>query len=102
MITESKVKESGMVDNAHHDLVRGDFSPEEALDILTHLISAKINFHDLRSFSLQVRFGMVDENAALRTKELKESREAVKELIREASAQGKNLRINSSISIELI
>jgi hypothetical protein len=102
MIIESKAKNNTMVDNGHHELIKGEFLPEEALDILYHLISAKINFHDLRSFSKLERFGIVDEAAAIRIKELKESRESIKELIHEATAQGKTLRISSNISIELI
>ena len=37
------------VEIKQHDLIHGEFSPEDGLEIITHLIQEKINFHNMRS-----------------------------------------------------
>jgi len=84
------------------DLVKGEFSPDEASEILVDLFSKKINFHEVKSFSEQIRFGTEDVKGLKRIKELKIARNSAIELIAEANKSGKSLRIYSTISIELI
>ncbi|WP_086539703.1 hypothetical protein [Algoriphagus antarcticus] len=91
-----------MTDTKKHDLVRGNFSPEDALEIINHLIAEKINFHEMRSFSSKIRFGEVDQNSEVRIKELKQSKASINVLISNAKEQGKTLKIESTISVELI
>jgi hypothetical protein len=84
------------------DLVKGDFSPDEGSEILNELFSKKINFHEVKSFSEQIRFGTPDVKGLKRIKELKIARNSAIELIAEAKKSGKSLRNYSTISIELI
>lgn len=93
--------EHKMTDSKAHDLVKGKFSPEDAKEIINHLISGKINFHEMRSFSNKIRFGEVDQNSQVRIKELKHSRAAINVLIVQAKEQGKTVTIESTISVEL-
>jgi hypothetical protein len=91
-----------MVEKADYDLIKGDFTPEEALEILSYLIDKKINFHELKTFSNEIRFGQVDQKSLTRSEELKQSKAAIKEFIQIAQEQGKTLRIKSSVTVEVI
>jgi hypothetical protein len=53
-------------------LVEGTFSGIEAKEILVDLISKKINFHHLKNFSSEERFGKTCELSLDRIQELKE------------------------------
>jgi hypothetical protein len=94
--------ESTITDKNQHDLVKGSFSPEDALEIINHLIAEKINFHEMRSFSSKIRFGEVDQNSEERIIELKKSRAAFTSIITKAREQGKTLKIESTISVEVL
>ena len=84
------------------NLIKGEFLPADAHDILEHLISKKINYHMARNFSSQIRFGKEDQNSVIRIKELKKTMALIDEIIEEAKLQGKTLSIQSDISIKLI
>jgi hypothetical protein len=99
---EQNIKEASQVEKSEFELIKGEFSPEESLEIINHLIVKKIHFHRMKSFSQEIRFGEVDSHSLQRTKELKQAKKAVKELIDFAEAEGKTLKITSNISIELI
>jgi hypothetical protein len=94
--------ENILVKKQTEDLVRGEYSAVEAKEIVSNLISQKINFHNLRDFSSRERFGKADENSLKRIEELKKSREAMFELIAAAKEEGKTVKINSNITIELL
>jgi len=94
--------EKVLVNKQTEDLVRGEYSAEEAKEIVSNLIMQKINFHNLRDFSSRERYGKADENSLKRIEELKESRQLMFEIIEAAKEDGKAVKINSSITIELI
>jgi hypothetical protein len=94
--------EKVLVNKQTEDLVRGEYSAVEAKEIVSNLISQKINFHNLRDFSSLERYGKRDENSLKRIEELKESRESMLEIIDMAKEEGKTVKINSNITIELI
>jgi hypothetical protein len=83
------------------ELIKGIFTPDDAREILLTLLDNKINFHDLRSWSSQERFGMPDPYSEERLTSLRESREKVKQIISQSIDQEKNLIINSSIEITI-
>jgi len=83
-------------------LVRGEYSAVEAREIVSNLISQKINFHNLRDFSSRERYGKSDEDSLRRIEELKVSRQSMFEIIDAAKEEGKTVKINSNITIELI
>jgi len=97
-----KEKQSSTVARATYDLIKGDFSPEEASEIISDLFLKKINFHQRKNFSQQIRFGSQDLQGLERIKELKMTLEQTSELIGEAKKSGKSLRVNSTIIIDLI
>lgn len=87
---------------AERDLIRGDFSAEDAKDILNHIIAKKVEFHELRNFSHEIRFGEKEENSVARCSELKAAKKAFNLLIEKAGKEGKSLRINSTITVEVL
>ncbi|XOV91246.1 MAG: hypothetical protein ACFHWX_13650 [Bacteroidota bacterium] len=84
------------------NLIKGDFNPDEAEEIIEHMINKKINFHECKNFSNEIRFGEKNLKSIERIQELKLSAKALKNLLYEARATNKRLRISSTISVELI
>ncbi|KAB1157659.1 hypothetical protein [Flavobacterium luteum] len=82
-------------------LIEGDFTPTEALKILMSVINSKIKFHQLDSFSNQIRFNSDASHSKKRIEALTESNEAIKKIIKEAEDKGMKLKINSTIEIVL-
>lgn len=85
-----------------YDLVKGEFTPEEASEIVNALFSKKINFHEKKIFSDEIRFGKEDQFSQKRIDALKNAMHRAKELLDEAKESGRSIQLNSTISIELI
>ena len=102
MMTNTEVLEKTAIAKDEQALIKGDFSPEDATEIINHLINNKIRFHEVRSFSSEIRLGKTDPSSMHRAEELRESQEALNNLIKQAQEQGRNLRIASTIAIEII
>lgn len=91
------------MNNQHeYKFIEGDFASQEAKTLLMALITNKINFHNLNSFSDYVRFNESAETTKKRIQELNSTREDIIKLIEEAEKKGMKLKIKSSINIELI
>ena len=84
------------------NLIEGNFSDEEAKEILMGIFFAKINFHEKKIFSSQIRFGKVDEIAINRIPKLKKETEKMLQIISEAKLNNKRLLITSQINISLV
>ncbi|WP_396185616.1 hypothetical protein [Flavobacterium sp.] len=84
------------------NLIEGNFSDEEAKEILMGIFLAKINFHEKKIFSSQIRFGKVDEIAINRIPKLKKETEKMLQIISEAKLNNKRLLITSQINISLV
>jgi hypothetical protein len=82
-------------------LIKGDFSIDEAKKMVMSLISSKINFHNLNSFSDYVRFNRDPKKVEKRIAELTTTREEILNLLEEAEKKGMKLNIKSTIAIEL-
>jgi len=102
MIAKSHESQATTLGKETYDLVKGDFSPAEASEIVNDLFCKKINFHSLKSFQQLVRSGSKDHGSEQRINELKLAQKQTKELIQEAKESGKGVRVISTISIELI
>ena len=82
-------------------LIEGEFSYNEAREILTSMFNSKINFHNIQNWSSQERYGKDDETAQMKIPLLKNEIEKLEEIILEAKANNKKLIINSEINISL-
>ncbi len=80
-------------------LIEGKFSPEDAKEVLLELINHKINFHSLKNFSSEERFGQTIEGSKKRIEYLKEAKEKIVKIIDKAKHNNSNLRLESTINI---
>ncbi|PIF62615.1 MULTISPECIES: hypothetical protein [Flavobacterium] len=83
-------------------LIDGNFSEVEAKEILISIFSSKINFHKIKNWSSQERYGEDDEIAQKRIPELKNEIEKLQKILSEAKAKNKRLLVSSQINISLI
>jgi polyhydroxyalkanoate synthesis regulator phasin len=86
-------------DNQSIKFIDGKFNPEEAKEILVDLLNNKINFHSLKNFSAEERFGKPIEGSKKRIEELRSAKEKIEVIIKKALVDNTNLRIESSINI---
>ncbi|WP_031529194.1 hypothetical protein [Dyadobacter crusticola] len=83
-------------------LIKGLFKPDEAKEVLLSLVNSKITFHHRKSFSQQERFGTRDRSDDERVRELAQTHQELAALIDLAKATGCNLKVHSTIQVELI
>ena len=97
-------QEKSMIETLKHsfELINGEFSHAEAMEILVDLFSKKINFHELKSFSHLIRVGEEDSKSSARIKELMDAKQQIREMLEDAGQDGRSVRLKSTISIELI
>lgn len=91
-----------MNDTTNLTLIDGEFSPADAKEILMSIFGSKIQFHQMRSFSAQERFGKQDEVAKGRISKLKKTIEDINKIMAQAEAENKQLSISSEIKITLV
>lgn len=82
-------------------LVKGKYTEEEAKEILMDLFHSKINFHEIKNFSFNERFGKNHDHSINRMSELRESIEVFSKLIANAEAENKSFTIESSVKITI-
>lgn len=82
------------------NLMNGEFNSIEAREILLDMCNKNINFNKVQNFSSQIRFGEDDEKALSRIDQLRESVANISEILEEAKAHNKKLKIKSFIEIE--
>lgn len=84
-------------------LVKGEFTPSEAYDVIMSLIDEKINFHKLQRLQLWEgnHLGTTDplDN---RIKELMEEKQMTKEFLARTRGSGKSYVINGVLEINLV
>lgn len=95
----SKSKKMNKIEKLN--LINGNFSSEEAKEILMNVFLTKVRFHEVKNFSSQVRFGKDDETAKIRIPQLKEELEKVLKIVSEAETANKKMIITSEINISL-
>lgn len=80
-------------------LIKGEFTSQEARDILLGMINYKINFHELRNFSSSIQNGTADQKSKTRAQELEETRNQMISFFNGLDENCK-LKITSKIIIE--
>lgn len=80
-------------------IIDGDFSHEEARQILMSMFLSKIDYHIQKNWSSQERYGETDVNAMMRVASLKNEMKKLETLLDEAKSENKRLLINSEILI---
>lgn len=82
-------------------LIAGEYSPEEAREILYSLLSSKIEFHFKKDFSSQDRFGKPNLDSRKRMEELRHAKEEMLVLMKAALAENKRIKISSQVIISI-
>lgn len=93
---------SESIDTTTLTLIDGNFSHDEAKEILLKLFSDKINFHEMKNWSSQERFGEDDNVAQVRIPSLNKEVFKLQEILSEAKSEGMKLIISSEIKITLV
>ncbi len=79
-------------------LIDGEFTQEEAREILIHLISYKIKFHNQKIFSISERYGEKDEKSMKRIVQLTKTMDELKEMLDELKSDD-HLDVTSTIQV---
>ena len=83
-------------------LVKGEFTPSESLDIVRALIDEKINFHKIQRLQLwEGSHSCNTDQLDGRIQELELEKQKIKEFVAGMRAQGKNLKINGVLEIKI-
>jgi hypothetical protein len=90
-----------ITDTERFSLIKGEFTKEEARDILLGMINYKINFHEVRNFGSSIQQGRQDDLSITRIHELEETRNQMLKFFSELEDSGK-LKITSKIIIERV
>ena len=81
--------------------INDTFTYEEATEILLPLLNARINFHNIKNWSSNERYGKDDETAQMRLPLLRKEADKLTHLLSDAKKQNKRLVVTSEISIAL-
>ena len=85
-----------------YNLVKGNFSPDEAQTILNDLVDSKIKHHNIEAFRIQEKTGGDISHSKKRVKELKELKVQLGQLIEEARKKGKSLHIDGTLNLSFV
>jgi hypothetical protein len=82
-------------------LIDGTYNPNEAKEIIMSVFSSKIQFHQMKNFSRQERFGKEDKASIKRITELTKSMEAFLKIVKKAEKENKNIVLKSSVETQI-
>lgn len=83
------------------ELIEGEFSLEEGVELLSNLLQQKISYHTRKTTAHREMFGTEDPQALLRIQELKEMKAALRDQFKNSDPQLK-LQIHGRISLQSI
>lgn len=81
-------------------LIKGNFEPEDAAEILMNLFSSKLQFHSLKNFSSMERLGVEDPLSSQRIPELKKTLVQLEQIIAQAKSSNQKLSLYADVVIE--
>lgn len=100
-LSEFKETKHFLKEHTELELIKGEFSPEDARDILLQLFTDKINYHQARNLSSLERFGKLNEISVRRLPELKLQIKRINDLFLKGDFSGNTIKINASVNIEI-
>ncbi|MBI1222518.1 MAG: hypothetical protein GC180_07940 [Bacteroidetes bacterium] len=81
------------------DLINGQYDAGDGFEIVHQLLLEKINFLQLKNFSLEIRYGQKDEHTKLRIKELEEAARQTMDYFKKFSEKEDRFDIEAKIII---
>lgn len=82
-------------------LIDSNYTASEAREILLAIINSKIQFHQIKTFSHDIRFGRRDEHSENRIKELEETRRAITQFLQEHQHGDITFDVASTLTIKV-
>jgi uncharacterized membrane protein YhiD involved in acid resistance len=82
-------------------LIDGQFTPEEANEILLDIITRKINFHKLKNLTSQVHYNQPNKESEVRLIELQEAKAQILALFKEAKEEHKDLLVEATLHLSI-
>lgn len=96
-IKEMTAKETTM---SKVELIKGQFTPAEAIDIISALIDQKVNFHEVRKFQRwELDHDCGTEDLDRRISELKREKVKTKEFLSQFLNANKTITINGVLDV---
>lgn len=92
----------GMKQDETVELITGEFTAEQAKEILNNVFSTKIHFHQMKNFSSLERFSKEDEIAIARLPELKRELKRALAFLETPEFSNKKIQLQSEIKISII
>ena len=83
-------------------LINGNFTNDEAKEILMNMFSSKINFHTVKNWSSQERYGQDDEIAQKKIPALRDEIKKLELILAEAKVKSKKIVLSSEINISIL
>ena len=99
--SEFKDDSQSLKDHKELELIKGEFSAEDARDILLQLFTDKINYHQARNLSSLERFGKLNDISVRRLPELKFQIQKINDLFQNADLSGATIKIQATVNIEI-
>lgn len=90
-----------MLDMLQFDLIDGEFSADEAREILMNLFSEKIRFHEVQILAKQERREFGIERHEERIVALKACRDQIKGILEEAGDGLDTIQLNAQLSLKI-
>lgn len=88
--------------NQKIQLVKGEFTPSEASDVIMNLINEKINFHKLQRLQIwEGNHQSTTDKLDGRIGELEKEKEIAREFINKAKSLGQNLKIDGILELTI-
>ncbi|WP_194851004.1 hypothetical protein [Nonlabens antarcticus] len=84
-------------------LVKGEFTPSQASEVINALIDQKINYHKIENIQMWEKDHSTDqEPLKKRIKELENEKEVARKFIADLKAKGKKLTMDGTIILKAI
>ena len=94
-------KKNKMKQDETVELIKGEFTSEQAKEILTNIFTTKIQFHQMKNFSSLERFSKEDEIAIERLPELKRELKRTLAFLQTPEFSNKKIQIHSEIKLSI-
>ena len=94
-------KKNKMKQDETVELIKGEFTSEQAKEILTNIFTTKIQFHQMKNFSSLERFSKEDEIAIERLPELKRELKRTLAFLQTPEFSNKKIQIHSEIKLSV-
>ena len=83
-------------------LIDGEFSCNDAKEILMNIFANKIQYHEKKNLHSIITTGKSDDNSQLRIDQLKQNVEELNQIIEEAQSNYFTIKLKSDIEIQFL